>query len=112
MDPEEIEQLCASIINKIVGDIPMHSDVEENNANPDQLAAPNKPAKQQQQELLHENVTVSAKCYMSIVYSRWFQDFVMWWFFGTLCICLLPRLDHFESLLWIGMKRASSASHH
>ena len=31
MDPEQIEQLCASIINKIVDDIPMHSDVEENN---------------------------------------------------------------------------------
>ena len=62
MDPEQIEQLCASIINEIIDDIPMHSDVEENNADPDQLAAPNKPANQQQQELLHENV--SAKCYM------------------------------------------------
>ena len=96
MDPEQIE----------------HSDVEASNVDPDQLAAPNKPAKQQQQELLHENVTVSAKCYMSIVDSRWFQDFVMWCFFGALCICLLPRLDHFESLLWIGMKRVISASHH
>ena len=57
MDPEQIEQLCASIINNIVDDIPMYNDVEGNNANPDQLAAPNKPAKQQ-----HENV--SAKCYM------------------------------------------------
>ena len=59
MDPEEIEQLCTSIIIEVVADIP--SNVEENNANPDQLASPNKPANQQQQELLPENV--SAKCY-------------------------------------------------
>ena len=58
MDPEEIEQLCTSIIIEVVADIP--SD-EESNANPDQLASPKKPANQQQQELLHENV--SAKCY-------------------------------------------------
>ena len=58
MDPEEIEQLCASIINRIVNDIPMHFDAEENNADSVQLAAPNKQANQLQ-ELLH----VSAKCY-------------------------------------------------
>ena len=59
MDPEEIEQSCTSIINEVVDDTP--SDVEENNANSDQLASPNKPANQQQKELLPENV--SAKCY-------------------------------------------------
>ena len=55
MDPEEIEQSYTSIINEVVDDTP--SDVEENNGNSDQLASPNKPANQQQQELLPEYVS-------------------------------------------------------